>query len=304
MNNNSSNFSRPKIYKTIVKSARRETKKLAPDLKEFCRQAEKRILDQDRDGQIILFPYYFHQALQEKYQKLISRKLLIRLGKINLYAWIAYTIFDDIIDHQLPPTWLPAAMTYYHLFLSRLERLNLSRKMREQIKLIVTQAAAGQNQETKKSIDLANRSLFHALGPLIILSRLKQNYNHWLNGCRHYLGARQLCDDALDWEEDAQHGRINFVAQKILADNPSRQKMKITFWRETMAKVNREIINLSDQAETCLKKIEIFAQPKYFLELADKYRRVGEAAEERRLEVANWLTAYQNLGNDKAGLNS
>jgi hypothetical protein len=100
---------------------------------------------------------------------------------------------------------------------------------------------------------LADRSFGHALGPLVILmatgfTAKSTEFQVIKTFFRHYLIARQLNDDAHDWQQDLSAGRINSVAARLLdrwgqkeqvkevdlGDSAVITAMQTLFWEETV----------------------------------------------------------------------
>jgi len=177
----------------------------------------------------------------------ISSAKLNTLGEANVHSWIAYTIYDHIIDKEAGTVLLPTANICMRLALAGYRRaLPLQHPLQRLITEYFDKVDAISAWEitscrftvTDGLIEirtlpdyqqydvLAWRSCIHILGPLIVASftasLLSQDAEHLTTGLRHYLIARQLGDDIHDWREDLVAGRISAVVAFLLV----RQKVQ------------------------------------------------------------------------------
>jgi hypothetical protein len=116
---------------------------------------------------------------------------------------------------------------------------------------------------------LANKSLGHALGPLAVLAQLGYQENskevkQFLSFFRHYIIARQINDDAHDWEDDLKRGQINAVGAMVLATTKDRLKLKEVFWQEVIQKACQTILEHIQEAKAILAE-SLFVENKSLL---------------------------------------
>ncbi len=236
----------------------------------------------------------------------LTDELMIRLGLAQLYGWCAFSTFDDVIDAQKSPSDLPAAMLFLEWFLDGYHTIadnylanNLSahRAAKQLVARYVQATTSAYAREIsdyripvrdniisiparflsiptrfpnfKDATHLADRSLGHALAPIIILSLLghKKDSAPVLateNFFRHYLAARQLHDDAHDWREDLAGGRITPVTALLMNSwrtnfNKTSIKLDIDlpqlhelFWNNLMGIVSQSIHARATQARAAL----------------------------------------------------
>jgi hypothetical protein len=193
------------------------------------------------DKKITSLAYEFQSALQMK-RKNISCSIIEQLSLANLYGWMAYGIYDDMLDGEGDPLLIPCA----NLFLRKLVEIyaaldkdipglhDLFNTTMDCIdnanawELNHCRIAANWHNTLPIALppfadykNLADRSIGHAMGPLALLlsigcaARSKEyQCTVWL--FRHYLIARQLHDDAHDWADDLLRGRVNSVGALVL----------------------------------------------------------------------------------------
>lgn len=224
----------------------------------------KKALVLDEQHHIILLPTLFRDALGSHAAN-ISDDFVASLGLANLYGWIAYTIYDDFLDEEGQTAQLSVA----NLCLRELSRIlrgvlpaghGFSQVFEKVMDTIdgantweVTHCRADLSHPTTIAEvaipeyhdfkNLSNRSLGHALGPVAILMSIgytadSEEVKHVMDFFRHYLLARQLNDEAHDWEDDLKRGHINAVAALILKHQ-----------RRTDAGAMVDITNLRPQQE-------------------------------------------------------
>jgi len=162
------------------------------------------------------------------------------LGEANVYSWIAYSIYDHILDKEADAMLLPAANVCMRIALKLYQRSlpvkhSLQPLIAHYFDMVDTTSAwevtSCRARVSEESIfigalphyrdyeALAWRSCVHILGPLIIaasspMSNIKTK--QFTEGLHHYLIARQLGDDIHDWREDLMAGRISAVVALLL----------------------------------------------------------------------------------------
>lgn len=166
---------------------------------------------------------------------------LTTLGAANIFMWIAYTIYDDLIDEDAQATLLPLANVMHRCALSLYNKSTISRQGRQLISRFFDDMDEANRWELEYCratmvadhsivIDsiptygrrrmLARRAHGHTIGPALLALEskdiCKQRYDSLCNGLDHYLIARQLNDDIYDWVDDLKQGHISFVVAFLL----------------------------------------------------------------------------------------
>lgn len=162
------------------------------------------------------------------------------LGEANVHSWIAYSIYDHILDNEAGTALLPAANICMRTALKIYQQ---SLPKRHPIQLLIEhyfekvdtasawEIAACRAHISDESISigtlprynqyeiLAWRSCIHILGPLIVAASSPMSdmqTEQFTEGLHNYLIARQLSDDIHDWREDLTAGRISAVVALLL----------------------------------------------------------------------------------------
>ncbi len=279
------------------------------------------------DEKIILLAKDFQQALGERGSS-IPAETIERLSLVNLYGWLAYTIYDNFLDDEGSPLLLSAANLFsrklaeqyamldkkilgaMNLFQSIMDEIDEANTW-EQINCRIPQNKKGCIPENLPSFgnydNLAGRSIGHALGPLTILLSLghERGSKEFLaleSFFRHYLIARQLHDDAHDWAEDLMRGRITSVGALILekyelkpypslvADNlPALKKF---FWAEIIDGTVKTIISHIAAARHAREESGV-VEPSFMEKALSSLELGATKTLEERDEALRFLKEYQ-----------
>lgn len=158
-------------------------------------------------------------------------EVLSQASFTNSYTWVAYTTYDSIIDREIDSRFIPIA----NLCLHRMD--NLMRdcikdqdirkwsaysadKLLSDIKELLTETNKGLFRDgilsyrinpprQIESLSPINqcKSIGHCIGPTLLLRHIHpkiapEEIKHFISFYRNLLSARQLSDDAHDWETD------------------------------------------------------------------------------------------------------
>lgn len=200
----------------------------------------------------------------------ISRDQLLEISMIGMYGWLSYTVMDDVIDRDKDVAWLMVSNLFQRLLHQQLEKSSQimphSSKYRGcYTRILNTMEAANyieltqyrfQQDKLPKKIQpleystLSHKSLGHVIGPLSLLMFLgytdkspefKSIYAYFSN----FLIARQMNDDAHDWEEDLNRGFINSAAERILRHynktSIDLDELRRIFWFKVAPQYGRSI---------------------------------------------------------------
>jgi len=321
-----------KIYNTVKDNAIERFLELGPELRDAAKNQFKKIIASRRNKEIILLPFYFLSSFKkEKEYTLKEIEHLTELGLANLYGWMAYTIYDDFLDEDGDSATLSVAnlclRNLTEIFTNTEYKNNNFDKFFQQIMDKIDSANSWEIKNCRMKIKddaiyipdtlpkyknyskLAERSLGHTLGPLAILfflgykknsSETKQVFSFF----KHYTIARQLNDDAHDWEEDLKKGHINSSGALILKNLKKRNitkikkddftnKLQIIFWNEVIDIVCEKILFEVNEAEKILKKLKIIRDKKIFSKLLDSPKRAAKKAISEKKESLKFLNSYK-----------
>lgn len=230
------------------------------DLRREVQLLWKSMLAQDADKEIGLLPW----LVAEAGQLTVGESILEQLAAANLWGWMAYTTYDNFFDEQATPKQLPAAIFCMRRLLVTLhETLPQNAAFQHTVSTILERMDAANSWELahcrgkfegQKLIikqlpnytdywQLADRSLGHTIAALGVLHAAGKDIKASQiraveTGLRHYLIARQLHDDAHDWQADLELGQINAVAVRVLRR-----------WSRMNGRSLTEGIDLSKEAE-------------------------------------------------------
>jgi hypothetical protein len=218
-----------------------------------------------------------------------------------------------IFTHLLPKN--KAFYTFFNQIMDSLDRANYWELTHTRIAITPNQSGTVELNKLPYYGDyqvLADRSLGHGLGPIVIMLTLGYSLNQapikrFLQFTRHYLIARQLNDDAHDWESDLLKGRLSPVVTMILYKYRQRhpnqarlvindtniQKLKVLFWNEVVEEFTRLLTYHLDAAEKNLKAIKIIDFPEPFYKMLLPHRKSAEKALSESEKAKQFLAVYQ-----------
>ena len=217
----------------IFSRARKESMALSPNMQAQMQKMLKKIERANKRHEISLLARY----VQDLLPKQTSAHIVEQLGLANIYGWLAYTIYDGMLDHEADTSKLSLAniaarqsYTYYYqsatpaqwqLVIQAFQRVDEANDW----ELSLTRAAIKDGQITIAAVPdyadgkkLAERSYIHILGPLLLAQRSGLSAHHMQTlrtGLEQYLIARQLNDDIHDWKEDLHAGQITYVLAQL-----------------------------------------------------------------------------------------
>jgi hypothetical protein len=194
------------------------------------------------DEKITAATYEFGEILY-KSGKIIPHDIIESLSLASLYGWMAYAVYDDILDEESNSSLIPCANFFLRsltgiyfslesripdirsLFIRTMNRIDGANAWEQKHCRFVQSMDIAMINETLPYYGghqiLADRSAGHAMGPLAELLYAgylpaSAEYKSVEALFYHYLIARQLHDDAHDWADDLLRGRMNSVGTLIL----------------------------------------------------------------------------------------
>ena len=226
-----------RVYSRVVRGVEQDVRRLkSPELRAQTTSMLRAILARDNDHQIILLPYITSEALGLS----VDPNVLIKLATASLWGWIAYTIYDDFLDNEGRPDMLPTANVALRSVVSILtDTIPESPLFQSEVCEILNKldgANAWEVSHCRGTIkqnrlyinelpdygnywQLAERSLGHTisgLGVLYATNAPAEMVRALRRFYYHYLIARQLNDDAHDWQADLGRTHINAAGVRVL----------------------------------------------------------------------------------------
>lgn len=202
-------------------------------------------------NRIVTAPSYDMQKSLDKKRAKLPQNITKKAALAGLYGWMAYDIYDDIIDKETntPSLLLPVA-DYFSKKLKNIYTDLSARFPDAPIQTLFTTTIKIMNDANLWEITyckssnnnlclpemlpdygnheiLADRSIGYAMGPLaqLLISGYaadSSEYRSTESLLRHYLIARQLHDDAHDWENDLLRGSINSICAPLIDNYRTR----------------------------------------------------------------------------------
>jgi len=288
---------------TILRKMNQDISTIDEPLQNTVRETLTKTLNSKNAKEITQLAYQFNQSLRKPLSD--SAQFFNELGLANLYGWTAYTIYDDFLDYEGQPLLLPAANTSLRLsfekLLYALPNPEFQALIRAQFNIIDnanTWELSNCRFDTYKHrsitiralpeygdlMPLAYRSIGHTLSPLAVMYKKgyttdSNEFQSIYTALKHYIIAKQLNDDAHDWQEDFLFGRITYAVATLLQELavtpgtyqfhdllPAMQKY---FWHYTLTTICNEMerqIYLSRQA---LKTSKVLKDKNILITLLD-----------------------------------
>ncbi|MDB5160237.1 MAG: hypothetical protein JWO99_500 [Candidatus Saccharibacteria bacterium] len=305
--------------------AKKEIKKLNPTIEKIGIAFLDKIISVDKRSEISLLSFYFVNSLVKCPTK-SDLELSYHLGVANIYAWIAYTIYDDFIDEEGSPPQLSLAnimhrlsyQAYTQKFSAQTDFINLHYDSVDNSNLWELENCRFIVKDGYIFIDnppdygdgdfLAQRSVGHVLGPKLLLKLNKtpiaqeKSLNDALN---KYLIARQIGDDVKDWKEDLKNGHINYVVSKLLRSarvqkgqqelDELTENLQRIFWNSILEESLLEIIDNIDSAENILLNSNLLKKENDFIQnVLDPLREIAKLDLKKHLNDKEFLKSYSS----------
>ncbi len=238
------------------------------------------------------------------------RTSLRQLGQATIQGWMAYTIFDQYIDTDHTEAELHQA----NYFLSQsLRSFDISDqppgwpRLIDEILDTVDDANAWELEHCRSArrlprygsgLQLSDRSLGHALGPLAIALRYRPQHLRTIRTFfRYYLAARQLSDDAHDWLEDLQAGHYSSVVTALIdryrpGHLPSEATLTERYWVAIAPRMCQQILRLTRRAQQILTEAHV-PHPQYLTQLLVPLQNIARQALAERRSTLDFLRTYR-----------
>lgn len=321
-----------RIYSRVLRNSKAVFRDVGTELGFEGNIMLKKIIESDPKRHITLLPYYFASMLRNGGKK-IPEELLITLGGINLYGWTAYTIYDNFLDDEGAPVQLSVA----NILLREIVYLSGANIFGNSEFLIVLREVlngidSANTWETRycrlnisggtismKSLilpkwgkyeQLAKRSFGHALGPMGILmhlgySRTSPEMKNLRIFFTHYLIARQLNDDAHDWEDDLKKVQLNPVVCLLISEyhrsHPSNSDVALTslilkcneiFWYGILPDVCKIILSHINKAKSALHQIPVIENHAIFESILNDLELTTDRAVKEQKNTVEFLQEF------------
>lgn len=219
----------------------------------------------------------------------VAESVVQNLNQASIHGWLAYTLFDDILDgegavstaplamlavrrsqqnfHRALPMGYDSSLIYYTF-----NTMDIANDWEQRF------ARATVNDDNISIsalphygayIQLANRSWGHSLAATIVLLQKYSPQSAEVEALqsffKHFLVARQLNDDAHDWQEDLARGHLSAVVTLLFKNKPlpltvhfkqDLPELQKQFWTVTIDQVAKLIKRHLKQARKQLRLLE------------------------------------------------
>lgn len=315
------------LYQGVIKMTDNHFLELSSELKTQFDKIRKKILSKPGGKEIMLVSAYFREALGAT--RKIDDALVIKLGAINLYGWIAYTIYDDFLDGEGDPRLLSLANICLKEVALGLSDLNINHSF-ETAKIILDKIdeanvweilncraeVAGSKFIVPKNLPkydnfekIADRSLGHAIGPITILSVLGfDETSPEIKAIRdffsHYIIARQLNDDVRDFEDDLRSGHLSPVVSLVVEKWQKKHKvsemdlnnelpeLQKIFWDDVVPTISELTLSYFDKAKNLIKDMAIVSKKSLLYELLEPIKQSTMKVLGERKEMTDFLSEF------------
>ena len=260
------------------------------------------------DPKITSLAYDIQKALIKK-KIFISSKLIENISLANLYGWMAYTIYDGVSDKECVPQMIHCANFFTRKLIAIYDELDkdIPGTMALLENLLDTMDNANICEKEFPLLadnrNLFERSIGYALAPLTVLlymgyspdSKEGKNMRELFE---NYLVARQLHDDACDWENDLASGKINSVGKLILKRikkeniNPPISRLREIFHREIAAEVSLLIDSHIHSAVKKISKSQFFENTGFLSEELARLKTDAQALRANYNKTLDFLENY------------
>lgn len=301
------------ILESITRQANQDFSTLQADLQHHAKTILNKTLGQDDTHDITLLPYWFAQSLRETIT--FDKDLFINLGLANLYGWMAYTIYDDFLDDAGMPVQLPAANVFQRLSLDYFtQALPNNQSFRTEVRqTFLTMDGADtweiancRNVDTLPNYSdlgtLADRSLGHTLSPLAVLLQTGRKLDDpdviaTRQALRHYLIARQINDDAHDWQEDLSNRQVSYAVTQVLHDQKGypQNDARHTFWHRSLPTLCDVILQQTAMGKLQLNKTRIFKPSNVVSKLLSGIEESARATRNEQIKTIQFLNGFDEI---------
>ena len=314
------------FYQEIRESAERKLEPLQEDIRSETKKIFSKIIKMDGNREILLLSYFFKKSLKHNKGFGIPDELIKKLGIANLYLWSAYTIYDDFFDDEGDPLSLSGANFCLREFISIFKNMPPTSGFHDIFSQIMNDLDAANAWEVAHcraeisgsllSIQnifdydlnkLAERSLAHCLGPVAILFTLgfhadSEEVKDLISFFRHYLIARQINDDAHDWEEDMKRGHINSVVMGLIKDSGKNEidlekdleSFRKDFWMKNIIDASSEALKQAALARNYALKLSPLVDMSFFQNILDPVENSARKAIKEQEEFLDFLKTYKS----------
>jgi hypothetical protein len=276
------------ISSTNYKFIKQFTDTLTTNVRKVAEGYIDKVQKVDKYGEISNLSSIFYEAFADG--KTLKLKLLKKLGEANFMIWVAYSIYDSIIDNDTTPddvsvanicmryalkTYIECSINHSIVFeyINKVDSANFWEVNNCRFAINTKSFELSKIPSNSDMVKLLqNRAIAHIIGPLCISSKLYLDEKKHIDieqALSFYCIARQLNDDLHDWVEDYKNGRMTYILNELFrkagihtGKNDSKEtlkKMKVIFYEYELENFCKLILSYVIKSESLL----LGANPKF-----------------------------------------
>lgn len=241
----------------------------------------------------------------------LNEAALRHLNRGSRNGWLAYSIYDDVLDGDGEVLHLSIANMALRRSLLHFAKAIPDARFNSFVAKVFDEVDAANVWELTHARDanqlprygaykmLAQRSWGHVIAPtgVMVLAgyaldspEVAQLHAFF----RQYIIAKQLCDDAHDWLPDLRAEHITPIVALLLRELPQADEVshQLHFWRHTIDEVNSLIREHLARAEQTLRECRFIVHKDEMLQWLTALERSCARAEQAREETRQFITAF------------
>lgn len=317
-----------KRHERIIGKIKNRFASLSPELQKKTNELITKIDAQDPRHEITLSAYFTNEYTDRP----LSNQDIEKIDYLNTLNWLTCQIHNNLFDETKHEYLLAIAQLVWREIGNELATLCYGKNTtRQQIVAVIDEVDSAnalefagrlkhqdgsinlartwpniaQNAESSKSIGLSiGVSLVFALGGNVDVTVINKVTTYY----RHYLTAKQICDDIHDWENDLTNLQINptiiallkeyslvFPEKDSLNLNNDLQTLREIFWYKVMPSRLVEASEHCVKAASWCRDLPWLTRPDFFLENIQIVSKKINSCRSNFLKTNEFLNTYANF---------
>ena len=239
---------------------------------------------------------------------------MLQLARASLFGWMAFTIYDDVIDGDADRSTILIANHLFFKFCVAYGREFsnnagftefMSRTLRKMTKSNMDEFDRCKISNPEK---IADKSMGHMLSSITVLFKANELGSPSALGAvastvkffRHLLCARQLNDDGHDWKQDFERGTVTAVVADLLTachataeHTPSIAEMETEFRMFGLGRLCSEILEQVNKARETALSESLYIDKDFFCNMVEPARLSAERANKEAESARIFTLAYR-----------
>lgn len=309
------------LLREIEAKTLEDTKELPLTVRTDAVKYINELFKQDRlsNNIITLTPAKISSSFKKLLQQQITSDVLLDLGLLNVYGWLAYTLYDDVQDLDKTTEIISLANIFnrrLYWYLSKLsssfpnnEFTRVYKSVLDQMDSIIyweikhkKSPTCLKNNSPLRFLSLADKSLGHILSVVLLtqfagISINSTSTQALISFFKYFLTAKQMNDDAHDWQEDLHKGFVNSAATEInqihqLSINQIDTAQKI-FWQQVIPDFTKTILNYTKLAREMVYQMDMVDKPEIFYNMLKPIENSTQLVLDERQKAIEFIRSYR-----------